>query len=157
MLIIINNIKKSRFIEQKKFVDYGRELFADQNLHFFHSIEKCLQSQNAKVILFSSILQYMEQPYEFLKQIENFEFIIIDRTPFFADKDRIVIQKVSPKIYDASYPCWIFNEKKFVDFFIKEMGYQLVADFEAHIGTIIELDDSQATYKGFILKKYNII
>ena len=73
--------------------------------------------------------------------------------PLFENKDRIVIQKVPPKIYDASYPCWILNRKKFVDFIENELGFELIASFDSHIGTIIDLGDSQAYYKGYLFKK----
>ena len=44
----------------------------------------------------------------------DIEYILIDRTYFYEDQDdRLTIQKVSPTIYDASYPCWIFSQDKF--------------------------------------------
>lgn len=139
-------------VEQKKFVDCGKELFAGENLNFYYSIDECLKHQKANTVILSSVIQYLEEPYQFLKQIKNnFDYIIIDRTPFFENHDRIVVQKVPPRIYDASYPCWIFNSKKFKNFFINT--YELIAEFEAHAGAIIELDDSSAAYKGFLFKK----
>jgi putative methyltransferase (TIGR04325 family) len=141
-------------VEQKKFFEYGQKLFSNKNLHFYETISKCLKEQNANTILLSGVLQYLEYPYEFLKQVNKFSFIIIDRMPLFENDDRIVIQKVPPKIYDASYPCWILNQKKFVDFFTNDLNFELIAGFDSHIGTIIDLEDSQATYKGFIFKKY---
>lgn len=140
-------------VEQKKFVDYGKKLFADENLHFYDSIDDCLQTQNSKTILLSSVLQYLESPYELLRQLKRFAYIIIDRTPFFGNQDRIVIQKVPPKIYDASYPCWILNQKKLVDFVVNELRFKLIASFDSHIGTVIDLGKNQAYYKGLLFKK----
>jgi hypothetical protein len=73
--------------------------------------------------------------------------------PLFEMPDRVVVQKVPPKIYDASYPCWILNRKKFVDFITGELGFELIAGFDSHIGTVITLNDSQALYKGFLFKR----
>ncbi len=146
------NQLKWGIVEQKKFVDCGKKLFAGENLNFYYSIDECLKYQKANTIILSSVIQYLEQPYQFLEKIKNnFEFIIIDRTPFFEDNDRIVVQKVPPRIYDASYPCWIFNSNKLKDFF--SGTYELIANFEAHAGTTIDLNDSSAAYRGFIFKK----
>ncbi len=140
-------------VEQKKIVNYGKKLFADENLHFYESINDCLQTQNSKTILLSSVLQYLENPYEFLQQLKKFTYVIIDRMPLSENQDRIMIQKVPPKIYDASYPCWILNKDKFVDFIVNDLGFELIASFDSHIGTIIDLGNSHAYYKGYLFKK----
>lgn len=143
-------------IDQEKFVDCGKEMFAGNNLNFYYSIEECLKNQKANTIILSSVIEYLEQPYEFLKQIKNnFEHIIIDRTPFFEDNDRIVVQKIPPRIYDASYPCWIFNYKKLLNFFNKD--YEVMADFQSDIGENIEIGNTKASYKGlFLIKKSSL-
>lgn len=140
-------------VEQKKLVDYGKNLFTDENLHFYESIDDCLQTQNSKTVLLSSVLQYLENPYELLRQLKRFTYIIIDRTPLFESQDRIVIQRVPPKIYDASYPCWILNQKKLVDFVVNELGFKLIANFDSHVGTVIDIEHDKAYYKGFLFKK----
>lgn len=140
-------------VEQKKIIDYGKKLFTNENLHFYESIDSCLQIQNSNTILLSSVLQYLENPYELLRQLKKITYIIIDRTPFFENRDRIVIQKVPPKIYDASYPCWILNQKKLVDFIVNELRFELIASFDAHVGTVIDLEHDKAYYKGFLFKK----
>jgi putative methyltransferase (TIGR04325 family) len=141
-------------VEQKKFVDYGKELFEDENLKFYYTLEDSIREKIPNVILLSSVLQYLEKPYEFLGKIINLRipYIIFDRTTFLKEgSDRATVQIVPPKIYEASYPCWMFNRKKFLDFF--KDRYELIADFDAHIGTIIELEDTTATYQGFFYKK----
>jgi putative methyltransferase (TIGR04325 family) len=140
-------------VEQKKFVDYGKELFEDENLKFYHTFEDCLREKKPNVVLLSSVLQYMEKPYEFLDKMINLniDYIIFDRTTILkSGSDRVTTQIVPPKIYDASYPCWMFNVEKLLDFF--KGRYELIADFDAHAGTTIELDDTTATYKGFCFK-----
>ncbi|KKP37070.1 MAG: hypothetical protein UR23_C0008G0003 [Candidatus Roizmanbacteria bacterium GW2011_GWA2_32_13] len=132
-------------VEQNNFVKCGKEFFEDDNLKFYPSIEDCLFANEIDVLLASSSIQYLEDPYSFLHKIidSNFEYIIIDRTPFLKNEDRITIQKVNPKIYNAVYPAWLLNENKFIK--IIEGRYERIADWESYFGTI--------KLKGFILKK----
>lgn len=82
-------------VEQSGFVKAGLESFEDKNLHFFYSIEECTNLYNIDAVLFSSVLQYLEKPYEMLEKIisQNIEFLIVDRTPFVRGNDRITIQR----------------------------------------------------------------
>lgn len=108
------------------------ESFENEKLHFFYSIEDCIKSYDVDVVLLSSVLHYLEEPYQMLDRIIQIgiKYIIIDRTPFLKGTDRITIQKVNPKIYKASYPCWFLNKKKFISFLDAE--YNLVLEFDAH-------------------------
>ena len=76
----------------------------------------------------------------------DFEFIIIDRTPF-SIKSKIKLQIVPSQIYNASYPCWFFNESEFLNFF-KIKGYKIIEQFVALDGYSNEYE-----FKGFILEK----
>lgn len=146
------NELKWNIIEQKKFVACGKEMFENEQLHFFYDLESCSQQVNPDVIILSAVLQYLENPYLFLEKIINmdFKYIIFDRTPFLnKGKDRITIQKVPPHIYDASYPAWFFNEEKFLKFFPKK--YRMIAEFDAHDKVNIP-----SKFKGFIFKKIEI-
>lgn len=118
-------------IEQKHFVDEGKKNFADEHLHFFYDINTCLMTHNINVALFASSLQYLEQPYVYLKEVvsSKIEFIIIDRTPvMLSGGDRITVQKVQKKIYNASYPCRIMSEKNLLSFFMGE-NYRIIYDY----------------------------
>lgn len=120
-------------IEQEKFVKIGKELFEDEKLHFFYSIDECIRLSSIKsdTIIFSSVLQYLSNPYDFLVEMLKYDFknIIIDITTIHEeDSDRITIQRVPPSIYEASYPAWFFSESKFIHFF-ELKGYKLVNDW----------------------------
>ncbi len=120
-------------IEQEKFVQIGKDLFEDDSLRFYYSVDECLKSSLSKIdtILFSSVLQYLPSPYDLLNDIlsNDFKHIIIDITTIHdEDFDRITIQQVPPSIYEASYPSWFFSEKKFINFF-ESKGYRLVTDW----------------------------
>jgi putative methyltransferase (TIGR04325 family) len=135
-------------VEQPGFVKTGIEFFEDDKLHFFYSVEECLKSFEIDVIILSSVLQYIEEPFALLDQIKSTAInnMIIDRTPFINGNDRITIQKVNPKIYRGSYPCWFFNERKFISRIAND--YKLVLEFDA-----IDKANIPSEFKGFILQK----
>lgn len=132
-------------VEQPEFVKIGVEQFSTDNIHFFKSVNECLESYAIDVVLFSSVLQYLEEPYKMLDKIKSLRInsLIIDRTPFVPGNERITIQKVNPLIYKASYPCWFFNEEKFINYVKPE--YKLVLDFDA-----IDRANISSLFKGFI-------
>ena len=123
-------------IEQKHFVDIGKADFEDGRLSFYYDIENCMEAKNPNILVMSSVLQYIEKPYELLTDLLNydFKFIMFDRTPFSTERrDIIKVQNVPESIYKASYPCWFFNEKKLVSK-VKDSNYELIEKFEANDG-----------------------
>ncbi|KYJ86925.1 TIGR04325 family methyltransferase [Sulfurovum riftiae] len=137
-------------VEQKHFVDTGKEEFEDDRLKFFYDVDECIIKERPDVLLLSSVLQYIEKPYELLEDIlrNDFEYILIDRTPFSKKgNDEIKLQVVTPDIYEASYPCWFFNELEFIKYFEKQ-GYGLVEKFKGADG-----EDKEVVFKGFIMER----
>ena len=156
LLTNLNEIKWC-IVEQKHFVDCGKEHFEDDILKFYYDIDTCIKEQSPNVIIFSSVLQYLENPYELLESVidKGIKFIIFDRTSFtLKNKDILTIQKVPPEVYNASYPAWFFNKRKFFDLFKEK--YELIAEFDALAGQI-EIRDKNtkilAQDKGFIFKR----
>ncbi len=135
-------------VEQPDFVKAGKEMLENNRLHFFNSVEECLEAYEIHVFLYSSVLQYLEKPYNILETIlaKKPEYIIVDRTPFVESDDRITVQKVNPQIYNGSYPCWFLNEEKFVTFFKKD--YSLVVEFDA-----LDRANIKSKFKGFIFRR----
>jgi putative methyltransferase (TIGR04325 family) len=79
-------------------------------------------------------------------QKDAFPYVLIDRTPFVkGDQHRIRVQKVSSKIFDASYPCWFFARERFMNHF---KDYEIIAQFPG------SGNDScpGAQYLGFIME-----
>jgi putative methyltransferase (TIGR04325 family) len=141
-------------VEQPNYVKAGIESFQDEQLHFYTSFDECYQKSKEKIntILFSSVLQYLKNPYEILQNSlsPNIEFIIIDRTGFtLNDKERITVQKVPDRIYDATYPCRFFNEKEFISHFEKH-HYRIIFDFN-----LLDCANIRSKYKGFVFRKRN--
>lgn len=136
-------------VEQKHFVECGKNNFENETLHFYDSMDVCLEIEKPNTIILSGVIQYLEKPYEFLEQVikKSFKYIIIDRTPMTAaGKERLTIQRVSSSNFNISYPCWFFNEERFLDYFKKK--YYLVAEFEA-----IDKANIASKFKGYIFRK----
>jgi putative methyltransferase (TIGR04325 family) len=118
-------------VEQKHFVDVGRVDFQDERLKFFYDVKSCIESEKPNILVLLSALQYIEKPYELLDEIlqYGFEYVIFDRTPFsLGNEEKIKLQRVSPKIYNASYPCWFFSKRKFFNYFLTQ-NYNVVESF----------------------------
>jgi putative methyltransferase (TIGR04325 family) len=135
-------------VEQPAFVECGIECFAGEGLHFYNTVEECLASYKIDVVILSSVLQYIEKPFELTGQIKAYgiNYLIIDRTPFITGPDRITVQKVNHEIYPGSYPCWFFNKEKFISDF--DADYKLVLEFEA-----LDKANIISEFKGFIFQK----
>lgn len=139
-------------VEQPLFVEAGKKYFENEELKFHETIDGCFKQNKPDLVLLSCVLQYLESPYEILKSIFNHSpaYIIVDNMPFLDNgSDRITIQKVSPKVYQASYPCWFLNREKILRFFSPD--YELVADFQSPLS--ITLDRKTISYEGFMFKK----
>lgn len=132
-------------VEQPGFVKTGIEYFQNDTLRFFNTVEDCTLINSIDVILISSVLQYLEKPYELLDTIKQtgIKYILVDRTPFVSGKDRVTIQKVNPAIYKASYPCWFFNKQKFLSFM--STNYDLILEFDA-----LDKANIKSEFKGFL-------
>lgn len=103
-------------VEQYNHVRIGKAHFEDDCLRFYTGIVECFTDTSPNVVLISSVLQYLEHPYEIMAQLLEFpcDHIIIDRTPFWdGPTDRLCVQTVPPSIYPASYPSWIFSKQQF--------------------------------------------
>lgn len=142
---------KWNIVEQNNFVEEGKKTFENEVLKFYSSIDECVKSETEIVngILFSSVLQYLEKPYDLLQKVfmYRFPYIIVDRTGFtLNNEDRITVQKVPKKIYSASYPCWFFSENSFLKMF-SDNGYSLIADFYS-----LDVANIPSKYKGFIFE-----
>ncbi len=127
----LNSVKWS-IVEQAKFVDIGKADFEDECLKFYYSIDDCFKVNYPNVLILSGILQYLEKPYDTIKELisREIQYIIIDRNSFIKGiLERITVQIVTPEIYKASYPAWFFNEDKFLNSFTEK--YDLIQSFDS--------------------------
>ena len=120
-------------VEQPHVVACGREEFSSDELQFWPDMQSCAANGPVDVVLFSSVLQYLESPYALLEQAValNPQAIVLDRTPFAEKGERITVQNVPPEIYQASYACrWL--DKKRVCAGLKS-SYHLLPSHSTHI------------------------
>lgn len=123
-------------VEQPHFVQCGRECIESGPLKFFFSIDEALSENKPDVVLLSSVLQYLPEPYLILSELMQGKtnYLIIDRTPFSeAVNDAITVQHVPPSIYPASYPCRIFSKQAVIAQLSSQ--YEIVAEFESNDGS----------------------
>jgi putative methyltransferase (TIGR04325 family) len=147
----LNNVSWS-IVEQENFVNVGKKDFGDDCLHFFCTVNECVEKENPDVLLLSSVLQYIEKPYELLDEIlqYDFKYVVVDITPFvLSGPSKLKLQTVHPSIYNASYPCWIFNERSFINFFTKNK-YKTIEVFKS-----LKSQDGNIKFKGIIFKKFD--
>lgn len=141
-------------VEQSHFVTEGKKYFEDEMLRFNYSIDEVLLEEKINCLLLSGVLQCLDSPFEWINKFleKDFEYIIIDRTAFINDDQRLTVEYVPESIYAASYPSWFFNENQFLDYFAKK--YELIADFKSYIEEDIFSEDQKRMYwKGFYMKK----
>lgn len=111
-------------LEQEAIIQAGKKHFQTQELLFHSSLLEAktfIKPKDCKILILSSVLQYLENPFKTLKEILkeiDFDGILIDRTLFNRqDKHRIAIQNVPPHIYRASYACHLLSKTQFLEFF----------------------------------------
>jgi len=143
-------------VEQESYVELGSANVPDVN--FYSSIDQV--KDKVDVVIASGVLQYLQDPRDVINQLLNLnpEHIIIDRLPVFLKKQRedtITIQKVPEEIYgfDASYPCWIFNEEDILKDFTK--NYKMNARFYSHqdCRNNVVVDKSGVDFMGYYFKR----
>ncbi|ULA68727.1 MAG: hypothetical protein LZF62_360130 [Nitrospira sp.] len=140
-------------VEQPRVVEAGQAEFADEALKFFHTLEEAAGVEAPDVVLLSSVLQYVPNPYDLLRDICSLGAgsIVLARTPCArAEQDVLTVQTVPPSIYKASYPCWIFAEAKLLEAF--SATYRLVASFQEPGGSW-QSNQGPFELRGFILER----
>ena len=136
-------------VEQENFVRCGKAEFQDAHLRFHYDLATCARHEDIQVILLSSVLPYLEKPYDLLHEIISLgiKHVIIDRHPLLpsGSQDRLTVQRVRPSTYGASYPAWFFSKQRFLQFILE--AYQIVATFDCPLWSYL-----QCEWKGFVLE-----
>lgn len=146
---ILSSVSEPRWniVEQKLYVDSGIELFQDDILRFYYTVDECLADNLPDILILSSVLPYLREPYKVLESLmqKEFNYIFFDKMPFIEGQDRITVQNVNPEIYTASYPCWFFNENKFLQFINNK--YSLIYKFDNQDRTNIK-----SVFRGYLFE-----
>lgn len=149
-LKLLRNVKWN-IVEQDHFVRVGKKEFEDENLKFYYDLETCVKENEVQAILFSGVLQYLENPFVILEKVKSLgiKFVIIDRTSFYkGDVDKIVVQKAPRSTFKASYPSWIFSEDKFENFFNGDIILEKFEGFKEKL-------TRYTTFKGYLIQLNN--
>jgi putative methyltransferase (TIGR04325 family) len=121
-------------VEQPHFVDTGRAEIANDVLRFYRSVDECLTHERPNTVLLSSVLPYLEHPFDLLDRLlaQRPLSVIVDRTPFFVNDipQRLTVEHVDPSVYEGSYPAWFFNMMHFCDR-LHASGYHVVQEFDS--------------------------
>lgn len=149
----LNTIPKVMWnvVEQPHYVEAGKANFQHEHLRFYNSIEECLVQNSPNVVVVSGVLQYLQHPYEVLEKLLKLHgcCLIVDRTPFWSgEDDRLGIQTISPCIFKASYPMWVFSLSKFK----KNLDSSIIVEEFDGFESLFELQ-----WKGFVISNDSAI
>lgn len=139
-------------VELPAHVACGQREFSNESLRFYPTIQACLQTRRPSVLLLSGVLQCLAQPWAFLREAatHGFDWIILDRTPFIdAERDRLTVETVSPRIYPASYPAWFFSRPRRAENL--PAGWKIEVEFDANDRQL--LDGVEIVFKGLALRR----
>lgn len=140
-------------VEQAHFFEAGREHIQDERLVFYPTIAECVAVEKPNVVLLSSVLQYLPDPYAVLDELigSGAEIILVDRTSFWdGQEDLLGVQKVTEKIYPASYPFWIFSKKKFIRYLSDK--FDLISETLSPEG-FASFAKGRFSFNGFMIKR----
>jgi putative methyltransferase (TIGR04325 family) len=136
-------------VDQPAQVECGRRHFETEELRFQFSLADAVRDGLPDVVLCSSVLQYLEHPFQWIEQVFalGVERLLIMRTPFIcAPVAEITVQRVPPRIYPASFPSWLFSERQLLEFM--QGRYDLVAQYDEEW-----FYPSAARFKGFFFQR----
>ena len=119
-------------VEQPNFAECGREFFADDVLAFFSSLDEAFAHRRPDVVIFSSVLQYLEDPHAVMCGVvrQGVRHVVIDRTPVVSgERDIVTLQEVPARILRSSYPARLLTRASL----LKPFGadYCLAGEFDA--------------------------
>lgn len=141
-------------VEQPGFVAAGNTEFATDELRFYTSVLDLPPSPFPRVALLSSVLQYLPEPPEVLTALTaaGTGTLIIDRTSLSgATEDHLTIQRVSSRIYPASYPCWVLSRARLLEQLAGD--WRLLLEFPCPEGSFTARGGPHFEFKGLILER----
>jgi putative methyltransferase (TIGR04325 family) len=140
-------------VEQAHFVHVGRQYIQDERLAFYPTIAECIAEEKPSVVLLSSVLQYLEDPYAVFDDLvrSGADIILVDRTSFHdGENDFVAMQKVGGAIYSASYPLWIFSKSGFLNH--SSRSFELVTEWLSPEG-VVSLSSGSFSFNGLVMQR----
>lgn len=144
-------------VEQPSFVEVGHREFTNEELSFVTSLSELPTAIAPRLILASSVLQYLEDPTAILEafNLDSTATLVIDRTPVWDGQvNCLTIQHVPPHIYRASYPCWILSHSELIARL--GMNWRVIADYSGTEGRRSVSRGPSFEFRSFILEKNTV-
>lgn len=140
-----------RILEQKNFSDTGKLFFETSKLKFYESGTYDCAAHGANITIISSVLEFIECPYEVLKKLStsNSKYFVLDRTPVWGGKSDVLTVLKAARHIGGSYPCWIFARENITSFFSE---FELISEWSA-LGGKFEFSAGEAEYIGMLWKQ----
>lgn len=141
---------KWNVVEQKHFVEWGKDNLEDENLKFYYAIDEV---EKCNCVLFGSSLQYLENYHTFLKEIadRDIKYLIIDRLPV-SNETWVSVEYVHEPIYEASYPLHIICEDELIDE-VSALGYRFAQKWIKDTNEVWQIDNKLIKEKSFLFVK----
>ncbi len=164
-----DTIKQWIVVEQSNFVERGRTLTQTANTHLFFAkhideVKRMNGDERVDVLLFSSVLQYLEQPFELVRQYIdalNPKYIIIDRTAFSESTAFVSVQKVRKQIVKSSYPIHFFSKDEFLNVILdrteqNRSQYDKILEFDSFCDPAYYFVNHRKAvcWRGFLFKQH---
>lgn len=143
-----------RVVEQANFVAAGQAEFGDDELSFHLALADLPPPTAPRLLLVSSVLQYLEDPSAHLDAWCRFDAqtLLLDRTPLSsAAGHSLCIQHVPRHIYEASYPTWILSRTRLLAQLASH--WDLVCEFDCPEGRHRVVGGSAFEFSGLILER----
>lgn len=139
--------------EQEHFVRFGKEQLENEYLHFVNGYDEIENIEKYQTVLFSSVLQYIPDYEQVIKETIAFEpqYIILERTPV-GNRKRIWVETVKEPIYNATYPCMMLEKNKLIDLFIEEK-YELIDSWKSSVDCDIYLQSDHAEFMSMVFRR----
>ena len=139
-------------IEQPQYVAAGRDEIAGDGLDFYYTIEEAIAAKGLPdVLVVSSVLPYLEDPYAIIKSLcdKKIPYIIVENT-YFNDKpgNRLTVQKVPAIYYEASYPAWFLDYEQVKKCFLPH--YTITTEYINE--QALYFYGRRISYQGFVAK-----
>lgn len=138
-----------RIVELPALVEVGCREFSAPPLSFHATLDEAFLDGRPNVVLFSSVLQYVEAPCALLRAVAGREVrhVILDRVGFSnRGRDRIVLQHTPPALGGGTSACWLFDSQTLV----AAVG----PDYECAAEWCVDFDavDGRVDYRGVWLR-----
>jgi putative methyltransferase (TIGR04325 family) len=135
-------------VEQPQIVAAGRERFQSEELRFQENLADAAADAAPDIVIFSSVLQYLDDPYAILDQARRLapRAILVDRTPFSdVSGDHYAVQVVDETIFPGRLPFRVFGRDSLES--ALEAEYCRIGKFDA-LDQKMWLGNMRVTFKG---------